>query len=166
MINIQLMNEQDFDFFTDMLYESFYIPENKPSKEVLLTSSQLKKYSESWGREGDRAIIAYTNEGNPIGAAWYRLFTKENQGYGYIDEQTPELGIAISSEGRGKGVGTILMKSLIKSANDDGFSSLSLSVDPENLTALHLYQKLGFQKCGESGTSWTMVLAINRPHLR
>src|SRR5699024_7571017 len=121
-------NESDLVFLKDMVYESIHIPKNKPSQEELLNSSPIKKYIEGWGRKGDRALIAFNQENIPLGASWYRLFTEEDKGYGFVDEHTPELGIALTKQARGKGTGKILMEKLMESAINDGLSSLSLSV--------------------------------------
>lgn len=153
--------EHDLEFLSDMIYESIHIPENKPPKEELLKSPQIKKYNEGWGRKGDSAVIVFNEDNCPIGAAWYRLFTKNENCFGYVDENTPELGIAIINEGRGKGKGTLLMEKLFKIAASEGYKSLSLSVDPKNTKDVQLYKKLGFVKCGTSGTSWTMVYDIS-----
>jgi ribosomal protein S18 acetylase RimI-like enzyme len=96
----------------------------------------------------------------PVGAAWYRLFKENQKGYGYVDDNTPELGIAVIDAKRGKGIGTLLMKKLFEQALKDGYTSVSLSVDPNNMKAVQLYKKLGFKQYGSSGTSWTMVYNI------
>jgi ribosomal protein S18 acetylase RimI-like enzyme len=160
LINIRRLEENEFDFFKEMMYESIHIPENKPPRDELLNLPHLKKYSEEWGREGDRVLIAL-KERKPIGAAWYRLFDESNKGYGFVDNQTPELGIAILPEARRIGAGKQLMNSLIDQARIDGYKALSLSVDPTNKIAAELYQKLGFKRCGISGTSWTMIYNIS-----
>ncbi|MCJ8009187.1 GNAT family N-acetyltransferase [Lederbergia wuyishanensis] len=157
MLKIRNIKESEIEFLKDMMYESIHIPENKPPKEELLNLPHLKKYNENWGRAGDRALLAEDSDGNPLGAAWYRLFNEQNKGYGYVDSFTPELGIAVSPEARGMGIGSLLMKALIERAKDDGFKGLSLSVDPHNEQAVHVYKKLGFEECGLSGTSVTMV---------
>jgi hypothetical protein len=41
------------------------------------------------------------------------------------------------------------------------FPALSLSVDPANF-ALNLYQSVGFRRIGESGTSLTLVLDLQK----
>lgn len=152
-------SEHDFEFLTDMMYESIHIPENKPPKEELLNLPLLKKYNEGWGRKGDRALIAFEDH-VPVGAAWYRLFTEDQKAYGFVNDKTPELGIAVTMQARGKGIGNLLMEKLFETAARDGYTSLSLSVDPKNHQAVKLYKKLGFEHCGSSGTSWTMIYTI------
>ncbi|WP_096188972.1 GNAT family N-acetyltransferase [Evansella halocellulosilytica] len=153
-------SERDLQFLLVMLYESIHIPENKPAKEKLLNSPSIKKYSDGWGRQGDRAVIALSEDNMLVGAAWYRLFTENQKGYGYVDSNTPEIGIAVKDDVRGNGIGTLLLKKLFETALEDGYTSLSLSVDPNNTEAVQLYRKLGFKQCGTSGTSWTMVCHI------
>lgn len=159
MLHIKPAEPQDYDFLLDMHYESIHIEEGKPPRDELLNSPAIRKYNEKWGRPGDRALIALI--GNiPAGAAWYRLFDETNQGYGFVNEQTPELGIAIRPDFRHQGVGVRLMKEIIDQARLDGYSAVSLSVDPDNQGAVKLYEKLGFQFYGIAGTSWTMKLDI------
>ncbi|WP_249365581.1 GNAT family N-acetyltransferase [Cytobacillus citreus] len=124
MFYIRNLEEKEFEFFKDMLYESIHIPNNKPSKEKLLKLPQIKKYYEDWGRKGDKALIAINNDNQKVGAVWYRLFDELNKGYGYVDPDTPELGIAVSKNARGMGVGTLLMNKIIQKALEDGFKSL------------------------------------------
>jgi ribosomal protein S18 acetylase RimI-like enzyme len=159
MIFIRPLEQQEYNFFMDMHYESIYILENKPPKHELLNAPNIKKYSEGWGRTGDSALVAWSDN-KPIGAVWYRLFDESNKGYGFVDNETPELGIAILPEYRKQGIGAILMKEIIQQAKFDGYKSLSLSVNPDNHLAVRLYEKLGFENYETSGTSLTMRLAL------
>ncbi|MBA2872942.1 ribosomal protein S18 acetylase RimI-like enzyme [Anoxybacillus calidus] len=161
MLTVRPLSEQDMDFFMEMRYEAIYMPEGKPLKEELLSLPHIKKYSDGWGRKGDRAFIAFTSDQKRVGAVWYRLFSAENKGYGYVDDETPELGIAIVPEYRKQGIGTLLLEKIIEQAKLDGYKALSLSVDPRNEAAVQLYQKLGFEQCGISGTSWTMKRSLS-----
>ena len=154
---IRKIENKELEFLKDMLYESIYMPDDVKNKAELLNSSSIKKYYEGWGRKGDTALIAVDQNNRAIGAVWYRLFDESNKGYGFIDNRTPELGIAVSKEARGLGVGTLLMKKIIKQASEDGYQFLSLSVDPENKNAVHVYRQLGFKDYGVSGTSITMI---------
>lgn len=159
MITVRPLEPHEFEFFTDMHYESIHIPQGKPPKHELLNAPHLKKYLEGWGRKGDRALVAL-KEDRLAGAVWYRLFDETDPGYGFIDSETPEIGIAIHPDFRGMGIGKTLMDELVKQAASDGFRALSLSVDPQNHAAVKLYQKCGFTYIGMSGTSWTMKLGI------
>jgi ribosomal protein S18 acetylase RimI-like enzyme len=159
MVIVRPLEQQEYDFFMDMHYESIYILERKPPKHELLSAPNIKKYSDGWGKKGDWASVALSDN-KPIGAVWYRLFDETNKGYGFVDSETPELGIAVLPDFRQQGVGAILMKEIIQQAGIDGYKSLSLSVDPDNHLAVWLYEKLGFGYYDISGTSWTMKLTI------
>lgn len=153
-------NEKEFEFFLDMLYESIHIPENKPLKEVLLNSPHIRKYHEGWGRKGDKVLIAFDADNKTVGAVWYRLFDENNKGYGYIACNTPEIGIAVSKDIRGRGLGTLLMRKVIQQAKDEGYNTFSLSVDLENSSAINIYKKLGFKDYEVAGTSKTMIYTL------
>lgn len=157
MFNIRKIEKQEMEFLKDMLYESIYVPDNLKDKTELLNSPSIKKYYEDWGRNGDTALIAIDKDNRAVGAVWYRLFDESNMGYGFVDNRTPELGIAVTKEARGLGIGTLLMKKIIQQALEDGYKSLSLSVDPDNKNAVHIYRQLGFIDYGVSGTSITMI---------
>ncbi|WP_430787330.1 N-acetyltransferase family protein [Virgibacillus flavescens] len=160
MIEIRRARTEDIPFLMDMIYVSIHIPENKPSKFEVLNQPHIRKYHEGWGSATDRALIAFNEENMPVGAVWYRLFSEENQGYGYVDWNTPELGLAVTEDARGQGVATKLMEGIMDQAVVDRYTSISLSVDPTNISAVKLYQKLGFKKCSVSGTSWTMKVEL------
>lgn len=70
-----------------------------------------------------------------------------------------ELGMAILSEYRGKGIGTELMRTTLEQARVMGVPAISLSVDPNN-PAIHLYKRFGFEEVGIEGTSVTMLLKL------
>jgi len=146
---------QDVPFLRDMLHHAFYWLENAPEMEDLPVS----RYVLGWGRRGDASVIAIEDYW-PVGAAWYRLFTREDPGYGFVDEETPEISIAVVPSKRGGGHGSQLLKALIERAREDGYKALSLSVEPDN-PALKLYERLGFRKVGETGGSWTMKVDLD-----
>ncbi len=83
----------------------------------------------------------------------------ERAGYGFVDEETPELSIAVVPSRRGKGIGDELLDALLEQARADGFTQVSLSVEPDN-PALRLYERHGFEKVGESGGSATMLATL------
>ena len=146
---------EDEPFLWEMLFQAIYVPDGQtalPREAIHLP--ELARYVQDWGREGDYGFLASdTATGQPIGAVWLRLLTRANQGYGYVDDDTPELSIAVLPEHRGQGVGTELLNYLLSSVY--GHSSISLSVS-ENNPALRLYKRFGFTVLSKSAGSLTM----------
>ena len=80
-----------------MLYQSFYVPEGeKPFPREILQEPHISKYVSDWGRHGDIALIAKTQDREPLGVVWLRGFDGTNMGYGYVDDNTPELWISVA----------------------------------------------------------------------
>lgn len=50
---------------------------------------------EGFGRPGDIGVIA-ERAGEPAGAAWCRVLTGDDSGYGYVADDVPELAIGVS----------------------------------------------------------------------
>ena len=145
---------QDARFLRDMLRHALYWREQVPG-------SRVSRYARGWGRPGDAAVIAL-EDGFAVGAAWYRLFSEEEPGYGFVDEQTPELAIAVVPSKRGQGIGEQLLAALIEQARADGHGWLSLSVEPQN-PSRKLYERFGFAVVEEGTEAWTMKARVASP---
>ncbi|NOU93258.1 GNAT family N-acetyltransferase [Paenibacillus sp. LMG 31456] len=155
---IRPITVQDVPFLWEMLFESLYVPKGQePFHKDVIKEPFLTKYVEDWGREGDRGYIAVNSEGQSIGSITIRHFDEDNKGFGYISKDIPELGMALRPEYRGKGIGTALLTMLFKEMKEKGIKRASLSVDPNNLAAVNLYQRFGFKEVGMVDTSLTMV---------
>ncbi len=100
-------------------------------------------------------VAVDSGSGEPIGAAWLRLLSGDEKGYGYVNDETPELGMAVLPEYRGRGVGSDLLRRLLKSAAGV-YRSVCLSVSVDN-PAVRLYGRAGFERVCECGASLTMV---------
>ena len=85
-----------------------------------------------------------------------RQFTGENRGWGYVDDSTPELSMAVLENYRGIGIGTALLEHMLNET-EKRYPDVSLSVDPEN-RALKLYKRCGFIEYGKEGSSIIMLL--------
>lgn len=133
-------------------------PEGIPPLEVAIEHPEMQRYHEGWGRHGDIGVAAYIDS-EFLGATFARLFTADDHGHGYVDDATPELGIAVVKAHRGHGVGRILMQALAREAVDGGFARLSLSVNNPN-PAKSLYRSLGYEVVSDDGDSSTMVLEL------
>jgi ribosomal protein S18 acetylase RimI-like enzyme len=137
---------QDVRFLRDMLHHAYYWREREPGE----GSGPVSLYVKGWGRPGDTALIA-VEDGFPVGAAWYRLFRRDQPGYGFIDEETPELAIAVVPSRRGHGLGEALLEALAERARAEGYRALSLSVPSEDDTLIEFYEKHGFSTVHEDG---------------
>jgi ribosomal protein S18 acetylase RimI-like enzyme len=148
---IRQAGPQDVPFLKDMLRHAYYwrastVPESG--------EPPVQRYVERWGRPGDTALIAI-HEFQRVGAAWYRLFKEDDPGYGFIDEETPELSIAIVPSRRGTGLGSELLDALLDRARADGYDAISLSVEKDN-PAVALYERHGFERVGDDDGAYTM----------
>jgi ribosomal protein S18 acetylase RimI-like enzyme len=159
-VKLRAAGPGDEPFLRKMMYEAAAWNPDWPREEVIeaLSNPVLARYVDGWRRPGDAGVMA-EREGEAIGAAWYRLFTADTPGYGFVDERTPELGLAVVPLYRRLGVGTSLLDALIERAREDGYPALSLSVAPSNRSRL-MYERAGFVKVGELGESWTMRLDL------
>jgi ribosomal protein S18 acetylase RimI-like enzyme len=143
--------QQDVRFLRDMLRHAYYWRSRD-------TEFPITRYVNGWGREGDRALIAL-DDFHPVGAAWYRLYTQDEPGFGFVDEQTPELTIGVVPARRGKGIGSSLLDALVERARKDGFAQLSLSVEQTN-PAVHLYESRGFRTVQAEEGACIMVAPV------
>lgn len=153
---IRLVEVTDEPFLWEMLYQALYIPPEVSSlpRDVIF-EPELAKYVQDWGHHEDRGLMAVLEENqSSIGAAWLRLFKSSNPGYGYINDYTPELTIAVLPEYRGQGIGTQLLTQLFSQVRSC-YSAVSLSVSPDN-PALRLYRRFGFEVVGQCHHSLTM----------
>lgn len=135
-------------------------PDVMLSVDEIRADPALARYVDGWGRPGDAGAIAL-ERGAAVGAAWFRLFSADVPGYGFVGEDIPELAIFLEPEARGRGIGRALMHRLSELAHAAGFPTLSLSVRQNNHPALHLYLDLGYQpeEPGATTTSITLTAA-------
>ncbi|WP_084103755.1 GNAT family N-acetyltransferase [Demequina sp. NBRC 110056] len=131
------------------------------SLEALRDAPHIAHYVSGWGRAGDHGILAET-ESTVAGAAWVRLLTSKDPGYGYVADDVPELSMAVAPEFRGRGLGRELLTRVIDEATTRGVRAISLSVEDGNEAARHLYEASGFVVVGRNGGSDTMVTSVDR----
>ena len=130
-----------------------------PPRDVTLEHPAAARYHRDWGRPGDLGVLA-TAGAELVGVAYCRTFTDEDHGHGYVDDQTPELAVAVRGDWRGIGLGTTLMKELADFARERGFARLSLSVDTDN-PARRLYERLGYREVAVDDSGVLMLLELD-----
>jgi GNAT superfamily N-acetyltransferase len=142
---IRKAGPQDVRFLRDMLKHAYHWRLNEDP------DLPVARYVNNWGRPGDTGLVAWEN--GPIGAAWYRQFKEREPGFGFVDEQTPELTIAVVPSRRGGGLGRQLMEALLERARQEGHKAVSLSAEKGRTG---LYERYGFRPVEEKDGTVTM----------
>lgn len=143
----------DLPFLEQMAYQAVFVPPSTaPPPFDIIYHPNIIQYTQHFGEHpGDVGVIA-CKQSSPLGAAWLRLI----EGFGYVDEFTPELTIAVRPDVRNRGIGTALLTHLIDAARPH-YQRISLSVDVRN-PARRLYQRLGFVDVTNDAPVRTMLL--------
>ncbi|HKY06543.1 MAG TPA: GNAT family N-acetyltransferase, partial [Blastocatellia bacterium] len=116
-------------FLWEMIYQAIYVPDGaEPPPREIIKKPEIARYVSGWGRDGDLGFLAVeATTARPVAAAWLRLMSAAAPGYGYIDDHTPELSVAVLPQYRGCGVGTRLLTCLLEES-DSIYKAISLSV--------------------------------------
>lgn len=156
---IRPINPEETHQLKDFLYEAIYLPEGaEPIPRFVVELPHLRVYYEDFGRRGDHCLVAEC-DGQLVGAVWTRLLTGDSKGYGYVDDETPELAIALYKKYRSGGVGTVLMTAMLQLLKAQGYKKTSLAVKKENFAA-KLYLGLGYQIVHEDADEVVMVYEL------
>ena len=83
----------------------------------------------------------------------------EGVGGAYVDERTPQLGIALEAAFQHKGYGGTLLLAALAAAQAAGYRQVSLTVHPEN-PAIALYEHCGFRKSGLRHNYYLMLASV------
>jgi len=142
----------DETFLRSMVHAALFVPPGaSPFPVTVLDEPAIRHYWAGFGRRpGDVGRIA-EQASTAIGAAWVRRLTGDDPGYGHIDDDTPELTVAIATTRRGRGIGSALLDELLALV-----PRCSLSVDDRN-PAVRLYDRHGFTVEATDGKSLTML---------
>jgi GNAT superfamily N-acetyltransferase len=150
----------DARFLGDMLVEAVSWAHARSTTRVdVLADPAISRYVEDWKRPGDSGIVAVDSTGTPIGACWYRLFSADRPGFGYVAPGVPELTLGVVGIWRGEGIGRDLLRSTLSQARQQGHNRLSLSVDRGNF-ATRLYLAEGFLTVNRGAVADTMVRVL------
>ena len=149
---IREIRKEEYKILEDFLYEAIFIPKGtkKPPREII-KNEELQVYIKDFGTDkNDNCLVAEYNN-KIVGACWTRIMND----YGHIDNSTPSFAISLYEEYRGKGIGTRLMRSMLKLLKDKGYKKTSLSVQKKNY-AVEMYKKLGFKIIDENKEEYIM----------
>ncbi|MFZ4896025.1 GNAT family N-acetyltransferase [Plantibacter sp. Mn2098] len=147
----------DVRILTDMVVEAanWNASALRPRVEVL-ADPRHRQYIRGWRRPGDAGSVAIDRDGSPIGACWFRLFSADDPGFGFVAAGVPELVLGVSPLWRAQGVGRALLRAVVVQARAAGHQRIALSVERGN-HAVSLYRTEGFTTLQAAGVRDTMV---------
>jgi GNAT superfamily N-acetyltransferase len=157
---IREMRPAEYFFLQEMLYQAIYVHKGEDQfPREIIHLPEIWHYISGFGREHDYCFVAEF-DGELVGAIWSRLFSADEKGYGYVDESTPEVSMAVDYAYRNRGIGGQLLKTMLAKMKSLNYKAVSLSVDIENY-AYQLYLKNGFEDVHRVDKSMTMIKKLD-----
>ena len=140
----------------DFLYEAIFVPEGLPAPpKSIINQPELQVYITGFGTKKDDIGLVAEIDNKPVGAVWVRIMND----YGHIDNDTPSFAISLHKDYRGLGIGTALMKEMLRILKDRGYKQASLAVQKANY-AVKMYQKTGFEIVDENEEEYIMLCRL------
>lgn len=99
---------------------------------------------ESWDKAHlqECRLVAFENQ-IPVG--WAALSPVSSRS---VYQGVAEVSVYVDTNQSGRGIGTLLMKTLISKSESLGFWTLQSGIFPENIASVHLHERSGFRKIG------------------
>ena len=153
---IRPISAREVRLLQDFLYEAIFVPEglSVPPKSII-NQPELQVYITGFETKKDDIGLAAEIDNKPVGAVWVRIMND----YGHIDNDTPSFAISLHKDYRGLGIGTALMKEMLRILKDRGYKQASLAVQKANY-AVKMYQKTGFEIVDENEEEYIMLCRL------
>lgn len=153
---IRKILEEEYSVLEDFLYEAIFIPEGiAPPPKTIIQAPELQVYLSDFGKKkGDIGLVAEVDN-RMAGAVWVRIMND----YGHIDDETPSFAISLYKEFRNLGIGTAMMKEMLRLLKEQGYKQASLAVQKANY-AVKMYQKVGFEMIDENEQEYIMLCRL------
>ena len=150
------MRTEEIPLLNDFLYEAIFIPEgvSAPPKSII-ENEDLQVYVRDFGKKADDRCLVAEVGGRIVGAVWTRVMND----YGHIADGIPSLAISLYKDYRHQGIGTALLRKMLRLLQHDGYRQVSLSVQKANY-AFRMYQKAGFEVLKEAEEEYLMLCEL------
>lgn len=153
---IRIISEGEAGLLKDFLYEAIFVPEGVPAPpKSIINQPELQVYIADFGKKKDDIGLVAEVDKKTVGAVWVRIMND----YGHIDNNTPSFAISLYRDYRGFGIGTSLMKKMLRILKDKGYKQASLAVQKANY-AVRMYQKTGFEIVDENEEEYIMLCRL------
>lgn len=148
--------EGEVSLLQEFLYEAIFVPEgmSAPPKSII-NQPELQVYITDFGKKKDDIGLVAEVDKRVVGAVWVRIMND----YGHIDNSTPSFAISLYKDYRGFGIGTALMKEMLRILKSRGYKQASLAVQKTNY-AVRMYEKTGFEIVGQNEEEYIMLCRL------
>lgn len=150
---IRPLYKEEYPLLREFLYQAIF---QKDASTLIprsvLDDPQVNVYVDGFGEKRDDYCLCAEVDTKVVGAVWVRVI----DGFGHIDDATPEFAISLFKEYRGYGIGTSLMKEMLHYLDERGYQRSSLAVQKENY-ALRLYLSVGFEIIDENEEEYILT---------
>ncbi len=154
--HIRTLLEGEDGLLQEFLYNAIFVPEGVPAPpKSIINQPKLQVYIADFGKKKDDIGLVAEVDKRVVGAVWVRIMND----YGHIDKNTPSFAISLCKDYRGFGIGTNLMKKMLRILKDRGYKQASLAVQKTNY-AVRMYQKTGFEIVGENEEEYIMLCRL------
>lgn len=151
---IRPLRSFELDFLKEMVFLSLFKLDGTFDRSIL-ESKEIKRYYDQWDVKKDIAYVALFEE-EKIGAIWCRFFPFYDQGHGFVNDDIPEMAMAVKENYRNRGLGQQLLDHLVTRLKHQNVKGLSLSVHERN-PAKKLYERNQFLPYRHEGDSIIML---------
>ncbi|HCM85272.1 MULTISPECIES: GNAT family N-acetyltransferase [Enterococcus] len=153
---IRELKSSEYPLLKEFLYHAIFQrdPNNLIPRSVLDEPS-ISIYIQDFGRYKEDYCLCAESESQVVGAVWVRNI----EGFGSIDDHTPEFAISLQPEYRGFGIGTALMRAMIEKLKESGYAQTSLAVQKDNY-AVKMYSQVGFEIIDENQEEYIMICKL------
>ena len=155
-VTIRKLRNNETELLKEFLYQAIFIPEGvKPPDRSIINLPELSLYYEDFGSgPADNCLVAEVDD-KVVGAVWTRIMSD----YGHVDDETPSFAISLYKEYRSRGIGTRMMREMLKLLREQGYKKASLAVQKANY-AVRMYETVGFRIVNENDEEFIMVCEL------
>lgn len=150
---IRKISEEEYGLLGNFLYEAIFVPEGMAAPpRSIINQPELQVYITDFGKKDDDMGLVAEVDKKVVGAVWVRIMDD----YGHIDNDTPSFAISLYADYRGLGIGTAMMKEMLRILKDKGYKQASLAVQKTNY-AVKMYKETGFEIVDENEEEYVML---------
>ena len=152
-VTIRKLRSDETELLKEFLYQAIFIPEGvKPPDRSIINLPELSLYYEDFGSgPADNCLVAEVDD-KVVGAVWTRIMND----YGHVDDETPSFAISLYKKYRSRGIGTRMMREMLKLLREQGYKKASLAVQKANY-AVSMYETVGSRIIDENEEELIMV---------